>query len=381
MSSATDETKGQIPQVAQDAVLVRSEDLEGKSAHVRGYDFNNGVDYEAIMKAYVTMGYQGTNLGEAIEEIKRMRKWRLSDDPISPDEHDDEKKDPAYRAQVKCKIFLGYTSNLISSGLRESLRFLAQHKMVDVIVSSAGGIEEDFIKCLAPTYIGAFHLKGENLRRRGINRIGNLLVPNDNYCKFEDWMNPILDTMLEEQKTQGTVWSPSTMIHRLGKEINHPDSVYYWAYKNNIPVFCPSLTDGSIGDMIYFHSYRNEGLVLDIASDIRRMNDHAIRAPKTGVIILGGGMIKHHILNANLMRNGADFAVFVNTGQEFDGSDAGARPDEAISWGKLRLESKPVKLYADATLVFPLIMAETFAKDFQKEKKEEKEEETAAKSS
>ncbi|RLN02448.1 hypothetical protein BBJ28_00006240 [Nothophytophthora sp. Chile5] len=375
-SSATDESKGQIPQVAQDAVLVRSEDLEGKSAHVRGYDFNNGVDYEAIMKAYVTMGYQGTNLGEAIEEIKRMRKWRLSDDPISPDEHDDEKKDPAYRAQVKCKIFLGYTSNLISSGLRESLRFLAQHKMVDVIVSSAGGIEEDFIKCLAPTYIGEFHLKGENLRRRGINRIGNLLVPNDNYCKFEDWMNPILDAMLEEQKTQGTVWSPSKMIHRLGKEINHPDSVYYWAYKNNIPVFCPSLTDGSIGDMIYFHSYRNEGLVLDIASDIRRMNDHAIRAPKTGVIILGGGMIKHHILNANLMRNGADFAVFVNTGQEFDGSDAGARPDEAISWGKLRLESKPVKLYADATLVFPLIMAETFAKDFQKE-----EEETAAKSS
>jgi len=182
-------------------------------------------------------------------------------------------------------------------------------------------------------------------------------------------MNPILDTMLEEQQTQGTVWSPSTMIHRLGKEINNEESVYYWCYKNNIPVFCPALTDGSIGDMIYFHSYRKEGLVLDIASDIRRMNDHAIRAPKTGVVILGGGVVKHHILNANLMRNGADFAVFVNTGQEFDGSDAGARPDEAISWGKLRLDSKPVKLYADATLVFPLIVAETFAKDFHEEKK------------
>ncbi|OWZ24532.1 Deoxyhypusine synthase [Phytophthora megakarya] len=367
-----------VPQVAQDAVLVRSEDLEGKSAHVRGYDFNAGVDYEKLMQSYVTMGYQGTNLGEAIEEIKRMRKWRLSDDPISPEEHDEERKDPEFRKTIKTKIFLGYTSNLISSGLRETLRFLAQHKMVDVIVSSAGGIEEDFIKCLAPTYIGDFALKGENLRRRGINRIGNLLVPNDNYCKFEDWMDPILDKMLEEQKVEGTVWSPSTMIHRFGKEINHEDSVYYWAYKNNIPVFCPSLTDGSIGDMIYFHSYRNEGLVVDIASDIRRMNDHTIRAPgKTGVIILGGGMVKHHILNANLMRNGADYGVFVNTGQEFDGSDAGARPDEAISWGKLRLESKPVKLYADATLVFPLIVAETFAKDFHAEKKEEE----AAKSS
>ncbi|KAG7376149.1 hypothetical protein PHYPSEUDO_014203 [Phytophthora pseudosyringae] len=73
------------------------------------------------------------------------------------------------------------------------------------------------------------------------------------------------------------------------------------------------------------------------------------------------------------MRNGADYAVFVNTGQEFDGSDAGARPDEAVSWGKLGLESKPVKLYADATVVFPLIMAETFAKDFHATKQGETE--------
>ncbi|TDH67899.1 hypothetical protein CCR75_006434 [Bremia lactucae] len=372
MSASLDANDSKVPKVAQNAVLVRSENLEGKSAQVRGYDFNEGVNYEKLLQSYLTMGYQGTNLGEAIEEIKRMRRWRLSDDPISVDEYDEKRMNMEFRKTIKTKIFLGYTSNLISSGLREPLRFLAQHKMIDVIVSSAGGIEEDLIKCLGATYIGDFNLNGETLRRRGINRIGNLLVPNDNYCKFEDWMDPILDKMLEEQKTQGTIWSPSTMIHRLGKEINNEDSVYYWCYKNNIPVFCPSLTDGSIGDMIYFHSYRNEGLVVDIASDIRRMNDHAIRAPgKTGVLILGGGMVKHHILNANLMRNGADYAVFVNTGQEFDGSDAGARPDEAVSWGKLRLGSKPVKLYADATLVFPLIVAETFAKDFNNDKTEE----------
>jgi deoxyhypusine synthase len=82
------------------------------------------------------------------------------------------------------------------------------------------------------------------------------------------------------------------------------------------------------------------------------------------MLILGGGLIKHHICNANLMRNGADHTVFINTGQEFDGSDSGARPDEAVSWGKIRLGSKAVKVYADASLVFPLIVAETFAKDF-----------------
>jgi deoxyhypusine synthase len=92
------------------------------------------------------------------------------------------------------------------------------------------------------------------------------------------------------------------------------------------------------------------------------VNDHAVFAKKTGIIILGGGLIKHHICNANLMRNGADYAVYINTGQEFDGSDAGARPDEAVSWGKIRMNAESVKIYADATLVFPIVIAETFAR-------------------
>lgn len=157
-------------------------------------------------------------------------RWRLADDP--PKEDDDaEVLDPEYRRHVRCKIFFAYTSNLISSGLREAFRYLLQHRMVDVVVTTAGGVEEDFIKCLAPTYVGAFHLPGKALREKGINRIGNLLVPNSNYCAFEDWVTPILDAMLKEQKEHGVTWTPSKMIHRLGKEINHPDSVYYWAYK------------------------------------------------------------------------------------------------------------------------------------------------------
>ncbi|CAM9274492.1 unnamed protein product, partial [Chrysoparadoxa australica] len=174
-------------------------------------------------------------------------------------------------------------------------------------------------------------------------------------------MNPILNAMTDEQET-GTIWTPSSMIARMGKEINNEDSVYYWAWKNDIPVFSPALTDGSIGDMIYFHKYKRPEFVLDISGDIRGINDIAVRAPATGMIILGGGVVKHHTCNANLMRNGADFSVFVNTGSEFDGSDSGARPDEAVSWGKIRLEARPVKLYAEATLVFPFLVAQTFAK-------------------
>ena len=232
-------------------------------------------------------------------------------------------------------------------------------------MTTAGGIEEDFVKCFRPTYMGDFEKhKGSDLRKKGINRIGNLLVPNNNYCKFEDWFAPLLDRMHDEQDSTGTFWTPSSMIERMGREIDDEDSVYYWAAKNGIPVFSPALTDGSIGDMIYFHSYKREGFVLDIAHDIRLMNDTAVHSHATGMIVLGGGLVKHHVCNANLMRNGADFSVFVNTGQEYDGSDSGARPDEAVSWGKIKATADPVKLYAEATLVFPWIVAETFAKDF-----------------
>lgn len=348
-----------IPSVAMEAVLKPSCDIPEDMPKIKGYDFNQGVDLHAVLKTYLTTGFQASSFGLAIEQINLMIEKRL--EPVEVD-----KENPGESPKSGCTIFLGYTSNLISSGVRESIRYLAEHNMVDVIVTTAGGIEEDFIKCLAHTYLGEFSLRGKDLRQRGINRIGNLVVPNDNYCKFEDWLMPILDQMLLEQNTEGTRWTPSKMIHRLGKEINNTDSVYYWAYKNNIPVFSPALTDGSLGDMLYFHSYKNPGLVLDIVEDIRRLNSQAVFANRSGMIILGGGLVKHHISNANLMRNGADYAVYVNTGQEFDGSDSGARPDEAVSWGKIRMDAKPVKVYADATLVFPLLVAETFARQADK---------------
>ncbi|KAG1931425.1 deoxyhypusine synthase [Pimephales promelas] len=353
------------PPVARDAVLKESIPLPQDMLQIKGYDFNQGVDHQALLQSFLTTGFQASSFGQAVQEINRMIEKRL--EPV-----EDEIEGYEDQTRSGCTIFLGYTSNLISSGVRETIRYLAQHRMVDVIVSTAGGIEEDIIKCLGPTYLGEFSLKGKELRQQGINRIGNLLVPNDNYCKFEDWLVPILDQMVLEQKTEGTHWTPSKMIHRLGKEINNPESVYYWAYKNDIPVFSPALTDGSLGDMIYFHSYKNPGLVLDIVEDIRRLNSKAVFAKSTGMIILGGGLVKHHVSNANLMRNGADFAVFVNTGQEFDGSDSGARPDEAVSWGKIRMDATPVKVYADASIVFPLLVAETFARNADRLIKEKK---------
>lgn len=79
---------------------------------------------------------------------------------------------------------------------------------------------------------------------------------------------PIFNEMLQEQKEKNVLWTPSKLIARLGEKINNPESIYYWAAKNKIPVFSPALTDGSLGDMLYFHSYKNPGLVLDIISGV-----------------------------------------------------------------------------------------------------------------
>ncbi|GJE84076.1 deoxyhypusine synthase family protein [Phanerochaete sordida] len=351
-----------IPTGASSAVLKPSEPMPDFAVTVEGPNFDEAMDLQKLLGSYSRIGFQANSLGKAIDVVNQMRTWRLSDEPIADDE-DEEFRDPEVRKNVKCDVFLGYTSNLISSGLREVILHLVKHKHVRALVTTAGGIEEDFIKCLGKTYLADFNLDGADLRKRGMNRIGNLIVPNDNYCKFEDWLTPILDTMLAEQKETGQVWCPSSFIRRLGKEINNEESVYYWAYKNDIPVFCPALTDGSLGDMLYFHSFKNPGLVVDIVQDIRNLNELSRRSRKAGMIILGGGVCKHQIANAMLIRNGADYSVYINTGQEFDGSDSGARPDEAVSWGKIRAGSESVKVYADATLVFPLLVAATYGRD------------------
>ena len=351
-------------QSALDAVLLKSVEMPAGTPTVQGYDFEGDLDLQKLLDSMLTSGFQATQLGRAVDEVNRMLRWRLSDEPVGEDDSEEE-KDPKYRASVRTKIFLGFTSNLISSGVREQLVFMMKHRMIDVLVTTAGGVEEDFIKCLAKTYIGDFALKGADLREKGLNRIGNLLVPNDNYCKFEDWLMPLLDKMLNEQNEKGTHWTPSSFIKRLGLEINDETSVFYWCAKNDIPVYCPALTDGSIGDMLYFHSFKNPGLIIDLVKDIKNCNDEAflVKQPrKTGLIILGGGVAKHHMANANLMRNGADFAVYMSTATEHDGSYSGARPDEAVSWGKITLDARPVKCYVDCTIGFPLLVSRTFAK-------------------
>ncbi|CAJ1992367.1 deoxyhypusine synthase / DHS34 [Leishmania donovani] len=103
-----------------------------------------------------------------------------------------------------------------------------------------------------------------------------------------------------------------------------------------------------------------ERLQVDLVRDVYSINKLAMLSKKTGMLICGGGVVKHHVCNANLMRNGADFTIILSNGQEFDGSDAGAKPEEALSWGKVRMEGAFVKVYGEVSTYLPLLLAEVF---------------------
>ncbi len=320
---------------ARKILLREGREIEGTA--IKGYDFDKGVDYKEIVSKFASSGFQASHLANAIQITNKM-------------------------IDEKAFIYLGYTSNLVSSGLRDIFRYLVKHKKVNVIVTTAGGIEEDIMKCMGDFVLGDFRASGKELYKKEINRIGNIFVTNKLYVKFESFVQPILEEIYQDQKKTGRSYCPSDIIWKLGEKINDERSICYWAWKNKIRIYCPALTDGAFGDNIYFFKFRHPDFIIDIAEDAKLLNDTTMGQKKSGIIVLGSGVVKHHILNANMLKNGAEYAVYINNAQEFDGSDAGALPEEAVSWGKILADAESVKVFGDATIIFPLLVAETFAR-------------------
>ncbi len=303
---------------------------------IEGPDFEKELDLQAFLSSYARMGFQATHLAEATEIVKTMRR-------------------------EKATIFLAFTSNQVSSGNREIIKYLVKQKKVEVLITSAGGIEEDIIKALKPFVLGQFEVPGTMLFEHGVNRIGNVFVPNDRYAYFDKFMQKFLARIYQVQKETGKVFCPKDLIYELGLEVNDPSSILYWAAKHSIPIFCPGIIDGSLGDMIYFFKQSHPDFLLDVSKEMRDIVDITLKAEKTGGIILGGGISKHFALNANIFREGFDYVAYINTAQEYDGSDSGARVEEAISWGKVRTNALHVKVHCDATIAFPLLVAGALA--------------------
>lgn len=150
---------------------------------------------------------------------------------------------------------------------------------------------------------------------------------------------------------KNTKWEMSRFLNEIGKNIEDDNSFLHYSYKKGIDVFLP-IIEGRLADIFI----ENE-LFLDVLKDIGKLNKFtAFCKNKTACIIFGIGLVKHHILNANLFKEGSDYTILVNTAVEFDGSDAGAEIEEAKSWGKVQMEGEGIKLRCCPTLILNLLL-------------------------
>lgn len=296
--------------------------------YINDFKWKKGITVRELVNGYQNLGYQSIELKKAADVFVKM------------------KKDNA-------KIFLTFTSNMVTSGLRGFFAQVINLGMADVIVTTVGGIEEDIMKASGEKFkVGNFDSDDVELHEQGINRIGNILVNNESYMHFEDMMLEILDKLYKKQKR----WAVSDLLKEIGLSLKDEDSILYQAAKNNVPIFCPAITDGAFGFHLYLFQQKHNDFIIDVVKDFGNILFSTSYDEKKGVIALGGSISKHHAILSTLLNGGANYAVYMTTAHKTSGSMSGATTQEAKSWGKVKEESDIATVMGDVTITFPLAM-------------------------
>ena len=298
---------------------------------IEDYDFSkSGSVDDLVLQMEKAWGFTAGKLAVGVRILERMNRER------------------------GCVKFLSFTGNLVATGTRGALKELVKRKMVDVIVTTCGTLDHDIARCWRNYYRGSFVMNDAKLRDNSINRLGNVLVPNDSYgIIIEKKMGELLESLWKEGIKEV---SSSQICREIGKRICNETSILYWAAKKDIPVYVPGITDGAVGYQIWFFS-QDHNFKLNLLKDSGELNNIVYEAKKAGALLVGGGISKHHTLWWNQFRDGLDYAVYISTADEWDGSLSGARPREAVSWGKISEKAKRIMVEGDASLILPVMVS------------------------
>ena len=275
-------------------------------------------------------GFTAPKLGAAVEIIKEMKK-------------------------NKVETFLSFTADIVSTGTRGAIVDLINSGIVNHIITTAGTVDHDLARSYKNYYRGDFMLNDAVLLREKKYRLGNVVIPQDHYGKIiEEKMMPFLEKEYEKKKK----WTITDLLRDLGKQMKK-NSILNAAYENGVDVFIPGFTDGSFGSQLWSFWEMNHDFAIDSLEDEHRLSEIVFNSAKgkMGAIIIGGGISKHHVIWWNQFRGGLDYAIYITTAQEFDGSLSGAQPREAVSWGKIKPRAKQVLIEGEATVLLPLIVA------------------------
>jgi deoxyhypusine synthase len=298
---------------------------------VEDYRFSRGMSVDnLVLQMERAWGFTAGKLAQGVNVLQRMIEER------------------------RCTKFLSFTGNIVATGARGALKELVKRKLVDVIVTACGSLDHDIARSWRQYCRGSFVMDDVRLYAKGVNRLGNVLVPNESYGDIiEDKMQTLLQTLWKEGMKQ---ISPSQLCREIGRRICNQDSILYWAAKNKVPVYVPGITDGAVGYQIWLFS-QDHNLELNLLYDSQELNDIVFNTRKTGALLIGGGISKHHTLWWNQFNGGLDYAVYISTAVEWDGSLSGARPREAVSWGKISEKADKTMIEGDASLILPIMVS------------------------
>jgi len=262
--------------------------------------------------------------------------------------------------------WLSFPACLCATGTRGFFLEAIKNKKFNVIITTCGTLDHDIARTYENYFHGDFNLDDVALGDEGLNRLGNVIIPNECYGEIlENILIPWLEEIEEERKRESpdNPWlgfGSVELCWAIGNRIKDENSLLYWAAKNRIPIVIPGLSDGAIGAQLFMHRQKKPDFMIDFLADEQILSDLTWTAKESHALMVGGGISKHHVIWWNQYRGGLDSAVGITTAPEYDGSLSGARLREAISWGKIRAEAPQVVIEGDASLILPILGADLF---------------------
>lgn len=252
---------------------------------------------------------------------------------------------------------LSFTGNLVSTGLRGVLAQLVGSGLFNVVITTTGAVDHDVARAVGGSYYrGYFEMDDAELHEKGYHRLGNVLIPIEDYGpRVEAFVRGLVQELLRRGMTEAGTYE---ILRVAGEMLDDENSILRQAYRAGVDVFVPGWPDGAFGTALFMEAQRGYRVEVNYYRDMARLADHFFQAHgKAAALIIGGGISKHHTLWWSQFRGGLDYVVYLTTAVEYDGSLSGAHPREAISWGKVKPAAESVVVYGDATLTLPLLAA------------------------
>lgn len=254
----------------------------------------------------------------------------------------------------ECTVFLSLAGPLIAGGLRKIIVDLVDRGFIGAIVTTGANVVHDIIEALGYRhFIGSLFADDMQLYKRGIGRIGDVYVRLKAFEAVEKLVTQALDEISEDMRRQLSLQS---FLNQVASKLKDPSAMLVRCKARNVPIFSPGFLDSMVGLNLWTYS-QTRALSIDLLQDLRRLMQLGLEAKRSGAIILGGGLPKHHVLMANILRDGVDLAIQITMDRPEAGSLSGAYLEEAMSWGKIRRKGKYVSIIGDVTVNFPVILA------------------------